>query len=293
MRDEVIRRVSDYEVGCWISVADPTKAEIDYLVKKFNLDEQNLLSGIDQNEIPRVDFAKEGIYIFVKTVLPNRNLQTFLILITNNFILTLSKSEPSFFEKIRSGEIKFVTTQKLKSLITLLSLMNKEFERTTMEIVKMVNARKAMFRDLTESEVNSLLSQEILLNNLLSSYHYLNLVYERLLSKVKFFEKDKEIVEDLIVEANQGFNLCKSSLKTISNIRNYYLIILSNKLNKILTILTIFTILISIPAAVSGIYGMNILLPLQKNPLAFWYIMFFISLIWIGFILYLRKIKLF
>ena len=117
----------------------------------------------------------------------------------------------------------------------------------------------------------------------------MRLIYERIMKKAKFFEADKEIIEDLMVEANQGFDLCKSSLKTISNIRDYYLVILSNKLNRIITVLTIFTILISIPAAISGIYGMNIALPLQKNPLAFSYIILLMVLIWMGMLFYFKK----
>ena len=137
-----------------------------------------------------------------------------------------------------------------------------------------------------------MLEQEDTLNDFVSSYYYINLLYERIIRKIKFFEQDKEILEDLIVEANQGFNLCKSSLKTISNIRSYYDILLSNKLNNIITILTIFTILISFPAAISGIYGMNIILPLQKNPFTFRYILIFVGIVWMGFILYLKKKKI-
>ena len=83
--------------------------------------------------------------------------------------------------------------------------------------------------------------------------------------KIEFFEEDKEFINDLIIESDQGMNLCRNALKTITNLRHYYYIILSNRLNRTLKILTIFTILISIIAAVSSVYGMNIKLPFQDN----------------------------
>jgi len=215
-----------------------------------------------------------------------------LIVKTKNFVLTLSKTEPIFIKEIIAEKINFITTQKLKCLIKIFSLINESFEKLTIEVVKRVQASRKANRELEEKELNALLDQENILNDLVSSYYYMNLLYERAVRRIKFFEQDKEIIEDLITESTQGLNLCKSFLKNISNVRSYYIIFLSNKLNKIITVLTIFTILISIPAAISGIYGMNIILPLSGNPLIFYYLILLIAGTWIGFILYLKKKKI-
>ena len=68
--------------------------------------------------------------------------------------------------------------------------------------------------------------------------------------------------------------------------RDYYSTKLSNDLNKKVTLLTIFTIFLTIPTLVSGIYGMNIVLPMQSFSgiliilgilvLGIWALMFFI-----------------
>ncbi len=290
--DRQIRSLPSFEIGCWISVIDPSPDEVDFLCKKFKLDKRNLLSGLDEYEIPRLDFINEDIYIFTKTILPERKLQTFLIVIGRNFILTLSKKEPTFFEKIFSGKIQIYTTQKLKTLIKLLFLINERFEKETTKVVKEVRASEIQRKEITEQQLEELLEKEDFLNNLVSSYYYLSLLYERMIKRIDFFEQDREMIRDLIEEINEGFDLCKSSLKTISNIRDHLTIILTNKLNKVITILTIFTILISLPAAISGIYGMNIALPLQKNPFAFHYIMGIIIFTWVSFIFYLRKNKI-
>jgi len=295
VRQKNIKKIPSFQIGCLINVVNPDKKEIDYLVKKFKLDRHNLRSGLDPNEIPRLDDVNNVKYIFTSFVsnVKKHSIDTYLIVIGGNFILTLSKNQPDFFKKILNDEIKFITTQKLKCLINLFSLINEGFEETTIDIIKSVQAKKRLsVNQIREEGINVLLEQEDTLNDFVSSYYYINLLYERIIKRINFYEQDKEILEDLIVEGNQGFNLCKSSLKTISNIRNYYTILLSNRLNNIITILTIFTILVSFPSAISGIYGMNLRLPLEKNPAAFYYILLFVGLSWVLFLSYLKKKKI-
>lgn len=293
IKDKSIRNIPGMEIGSWINVDNPSSEEIEYLVKKFKLDKRNLESGLDQNEIPHLDFVGNNAYFFAKNAFSEgeKGVETYLVVITKNFILSFSKTEPRFIKEILEGKIDFITTQKLKCLIRIFSLINNSFEKLTNNVVKTVQIKKKSAGELDEKELNVLLEQESLLNSLVSSYYYMNLLYERVVRKIKFFEQDKEILEDLITESTQGLNLCKSSLTGISNIRSYYVIFLSNRLNKTITILTVFTVIISVPAAISGLYGMNVLLPFAKNDFIFQYLALIIVGVWLGFILYLKKKK--
>ena len=91
VQQKSIKEIPNFQIGCWINVISPTKKEIEYLVKKFKLDERNLKSGLDPNEIPRVDFVGKVIYIFTNIVISveKHKVETFLIVVGKNFILTL------------------------------------------------------------------------------------------------------------------------------------------------------------------------------------------------------------
>ncbi|MDP7141355.1 MAG: magnesium transporter CorA family protein [Candidatus Woesearchaeota archaeon] len=290
-KDESLRKLSKFEKGCWIEVIDPSEKELSYLHKTFDLDKQNLISGTDKNEVPRVEFDDKDLYVILKIISPDdkKELHTFLIIITNDFVLTLSEHRPDFMEKIFEDKIGVITTQKPKCLLKLFSLINKDFERSTLAVVRSVNTKREAITNLSDRDIKALLEQESILNNFVSSYHYINLLYQRIVKNVKFFEEDKEFIKDLIIESQQGLDLCKSSLRTISNMRDHFVILLSNKLNRVITLLTIFTVFISVPAAISGIYGMNLGLPLQNNPFAFYYLAALIVVIWIGFIVFFKK----
>jgi magnesium transporter len=287
-----IKIIDSFENGCWINVVDPSSEEINFLCKKFKLEKRNILSGLDENEIPRLEFVEDNFCVFTKIILPVRRIQTFLIVIEKNFILTLSKEAPIFLERIFSGEVEAYTTQKLKSLIKILFLNDEVFEKETIKVVKSVQLLESQREEIMEEQLEDLLKKEKFLNNLVSSCYYLILLYERMIKKVDFFKEDEELIKDLIEEINEKFNICKSSLKTISNIRNHWTIILSNRLNKTITILTVFTIFITIPAAISGVYGMNVILPLQDNHFAFYCIVGIIVFTWVIFIGYLKKRKI-
>lgn len=290
IQDKALRQISQLEVGCWINVFDPTEEEINYLIQELALDDNNIESALDESELPRVDFIGENIYVFTKFIpdFTKSEVETHLIVITTNFILTLSKSRPPFINEIENGSVNFITTQKLKCLISLLFLNDDNLENASMNVVKKMQAYKKLV-ELKESDLNTLLEQEDFLNKLASSYHYMNLLYGRIRRKVEFFEQDNEILEDLIVEAVEGVNLCTSSLKTISNIRNYYVVYLSNKLNKTITTLTVGTIILSFATVIFGLFGMNVRLPFQDDMNIVYYLVGAVFVLCIGIIVYLKK----
>lgn len=289
--DKRLKKLTEFKVGCWINTINPTEEELQLLQTKFKLDKQNLLSGLDKDEIPRVEFEKEATYVLLKTApsTSQEGLDTILIVVADDFILTLTKKELSSLKYVEENKRKIVTTQRKRSLIDLFILINKDFEKTTREIVKEVNADKKQFKQLTEKDINDLLFFETKLNSLVSAYSHANLIYNKILKRIKFFERDKDIIEDLMIEAGQGLNLCKNSLKTITNIRNSVAIVLSNRLNKTITLLTILTVLIGISTAISGLYGMNVSLPFQHTAGVFYYLLALVAVIWIAFLILFKK----
>jgi magnesium transporter len=157
------------------------------------------------------------------------------------------------------------------------------------KIIKNVQKKKNIADTLKEEDIEDFLHEEDFLNNLISAYSYTNMLYSKMIRKIEFYEEDKEYIKDLMIESDQALNLCRNALKTISNIRHYYSIILSHKLNRTIKILTMFTILISIAAAVSSMYGMNIALPFQDSRLAFLIVIAIIAVIMVGFLYYFKK----
>ena len=87
------------------------------------------------------------------------------------------------------------------------------------------------------------------------------------------FNEDRELMEDLLIANNQLVESAQSILKTIQNIRSATEATLTQNLNYTIRILTATTVILTIPTLVSSLFGMNVKVPLQDHPYAFWLIL--------------------
>jgi len=65
----------------------------------------------------------------------------------------------------------------------------------------------------------------------------------------------------------------------------------TNKTNEIMKILTLISSIILPLTFLTGLYGMNVLLPLEKNSSTFWIIIFIMIAIGGGMVAYFRRQK--
>ena len=96
---------------------------------------------------------------------------------------------------------------------------------------------------------------------------------------MRLYEDDKDLIEDLELGSHELISLATSQLKTIRNIRDAYSTIATNNLNKVFRLMTVITILVGFSTLMTGIYGMNVELPLANTPHAFWVVLSIIAVL--------------
>ncbi len=285
-----LKSLDTYEKGCWVNAISPDTVELERLSSSFDLDMDLLLEGIDEHELARMDVFEKRVYVFIKILSPNeKKLVTLLVILGDDFLITVCREDANLVTVL--DKTKALTTRKLSFLMELLLEQNELLDKAIHKVVKSVQKKKSDTEHLSEDDMEKLLEEEEFLNTVISSHFYSNLLYMRMSKKLKFDSEDKNKLDDLIIETTQSLTLAKTSLKNISNLRNFYSIILTNRLNRTIKILTIFTIFVTIPAAISGFYGMNIALPFQSSPHAFWYVVGLVVAIWALFLVFLRRNK--
>ena len=297
LRDLSLRKLEKFEFGSWVHVTNPTKKEIDFLTDKFKLNKDDLADGLDIYENPRIEQEGENIYIFIRVPTERIEQETtsaFLIILADDTLITVSKFPLAIFDKIIESNINFITIQKSKFLLKLLSIVSRMYEVSVRNILKEVKASRRQLSRFDNKDIMNLVLNEDKLNDYLSSFSPLIDMYNRILKIkfIKFYKQDKELIEDLIIDLNQTLKTCEFSLKSISNMRDYYSTTLSSNINTIITILTVFTVFLTIPTVISSIYGMNVPLPLQHFQGFFWLFLFLVLLIWGILFLVLRRKKI-
>jgi magnesium transporter len=110
------------------------------------------------------------------------------------------------------------------------------------------------------------------LNEILSALIPYSSVLRNILNgkKIKLYEDDKDLIEDLSLSTNELIEQVKSRSKTLVNIRQAYEALATNDLNRTFKSLTSISIFLMVPAIMAGVYGMNIILPFQSDKNAFW-----------------------
>ncbi|HSC39822.1 MAG TPA: magnesium transporter CorA family protein, partial [Chitinophagaceae bacterium] len=83
-------------------------------------------------------------------------------------------------------------------------------------------------------------------------------------------EEEKEFLEDMIVDISQGLEMANIYTNILSSTLDAFASIINNNMNNVLKRLTSITIILSLPALVTGIYGMNVPIPYSTSQHAFY-----------------------
>ncbi|TFG32177.1 magnesium transporter CorA family protein [Candidatus Thorarchaeota archaeon] len=99
---------------------------------------------------------------------------------------------------------------------------------------------------------------------------------------------DVDILEELEVDLQQQVELGAIYRELIANAMSAYDSMVNHNLNKVIKTLTSVSLLVSVPTLIASIYGMNVGLPLENDPLAFVLIMVASLLITFPLLLFLK-----
>ncbi len=296
IKDAELRKLDSLEVGSWVSVVDPTKKEIKYLTETLGLDKKNVLDALDEYEVPRIEKDKNAAYVLIKVPVESKGIISTIpiaIFMTDRHILTITKQDNKVLQSIMEKNAKLYTTQKINLLIHIFLLASDVYENYLKQISKEIYIRKTKITELSNKDIVNLIKYEEVLNQFTSSFLPMANIFEKILDGkyLPLYKQDKDLIEDLLVNSRQTLDLCRTNMKTVVNIRDGYSTVMSNNLNKIIKFLTVFTILLAVPTTLSSLYGMNVALPLQSNPLTFSYIFITIFAFTLLLVLFFLKKK--
>ena len=297
VRDEQLKKIGKFKTGSWIYVEDPDKKELSQLAKKLSLEAGHLTDSTDPYEVPRLEIEKEAVYIFTRIPFSLENkiekitTVPLLVIISNNFIMTISQKPLYFIDKFLEGNIDFSTTQKTKLFLLIFSQINSSYNRNLTRIIRQVRTISIHLENIKNHDIVQFVMFEAVLNDFLSALNPTNNILKQLLSGkiLKLYENDKDLTEDLFLSNNQLIERSQMNLNIISNIRNAYSTIMTNNLNRVIKFLTALTIILNVPMIISSFYGMNVSLPLAGSPMAFWQISSFTLIITLILLLVFSK----
>jgi len=291
--------------GTWVNVLPPLRQEeFSELSEELDIPIDFLKDSLDIDERSRYEVSDNVKLIVIKTPTENNSFNEsdafyitipICIILTNGQIVTVNSFENEAIKKfLNSFQNRHPDKKNMMAL--------KVFEKITMnfqEYLKEINHRRNILEQkLYDANRNEELLQLMRIQKSLVYFVTALRSNELLMMKMArtdflgLNEDEKDFLDDLIIETSQALETAHTYTNILSSSLDAFASIISNNQNEVLKRLTTLTIFLSIPVLIASIYGMNVPLPFQHSPYAFWIpvmICFFI----LGFALfnYVRRIK--
>jgi magnesium transporter len=267
--------------GCNVALyLNPDEAEKRYLVNELKLDEHTLNSALDPDELSRMEFEPEHVAVIVNRP---RNYSA-----ADQFVFKVSSMGFFLFRDrlviVAQEDLQPLEGRHFQKITSVQDLLLKILYRTTqhyLEHLKIINA----IADSLESKLVHAMENRHLINLFAlekgmvyyhNAIHSNGVVIEKLkasAARIGFTPENLEHLDDLVIENSQ----CEKQAEIYSNIfaslMDARASIVNNNLSVLMKTLNIITITIMVPTFVVSLFSMNVGIPLEDRPWAFWVIM--------------------
>jgi magnesium transporter len=285
-RERALQEITEPRPGSWVVVSEPTVAELDRLTEQFGLDRDILDDAVDMYEAPRVDVEEGVVYIFTRYCYPEGKeiaTEPLLLAYTSDYLFTIGRVETKILDHLTHDRAEFVTTQKTKTVLQILTGINSSYSQQMTKIARRILQLRAKMRQsqLTTQEFVGIIELEEDLNEFLSALQPQALLFNALLSGkyLRLYEEDKDYIEDIERSTDELITQVQGRLRTLVNMRQAYDAIATTNLNNTFKRLTSIAIFLTIPTIVGGLWGMNVPVPFASDSYAFFGVLAIISVL--------------
>lgn len=284
----------------WVDAADVNDVEIDQLVDQYNLDPNIVYDVRDVNELPRVEYSKNEVYVFVR--LPQRkngrklHVSPLLCIASKNWFITTSRAKTVAPESVALSTIPVSTNDSATLLLGVIAGTVAAYETDLQHTISLVadTAKRLSSHEVTNQDFIHFVAVEDDLNTYKMNLRNLRVVASRLRdnSHEIFDAGSLEALDDIALHIDQLLAGVESSATNVESIRNAYTTIANNKLNQRMKTLTVFTVLITLPNVIYGMFGMNVAFPLSTAPWAYAVIVGFTICLTVGVYAVAKRMKI-
>ena len=289
LETNTLNELKEMEEDCWIHLVHPTLDEVKQVCAKTGADERLISKVLDEEELSRIEVEGESTLIVLNIPYlvdhAHKNKYRPLplgIIHTNRYIITIILKENKLFEDFENGNVRdFHTEKKTRFTIQLLLRISQGYLFGLDEMNKDIERQEHQLAKATKNqELIEMLNIEKSLVYFMGSLKYNQATLERL-SKgnvIPFYEEDKDLLEDAMIESNQAIEMATIYKEIMASTTETYASIISNNLNVIMKFLAGITIVFSVPTMVASFMGMNVPLgDFATNPASF-FVLILISL---------------
>lgn len=296
----------------WIHLVDPDEKQIDKLVDKYDLHEiieQDFLDFTTQDKIDTYDDC-----LFLVMRFPKYNTRTkkhfanqMHAILWKNFIITVTSYVTNNVEKIQNqyreeiAEAEDDEKFKLSPYYILYKIIDAMYDKVltwmtkfNQDLVKIEDSAmdESSVTPETLSELLIKKRSAVLMKHIITPHS--EILSELQTATMNFYEWDLDVYfEDLQYKTDKILSLVSIAYENTESLFDVSDTLTTIRTNKTISILTIFTVILWILTRISGLYGMNVVLPAQNAFWVFWRLLGWMIAIAILTMLYFKRKKWF
>jgi magnesium transporter len=279
IKDGKLTEIGAGEAPVWVYTA-PDEAERKFLVEQLKIDEHTLNSALDPDELSRLEFEPEHAAMIFKRPKHYTAQDNFLFRVVSTGVF-LFKDRLII---VRADEAALFDGRPFLKIQSVQDVLLKLIYRAISHFVEHLRAINLISTEL-EQQINLSMENTYLLNLFTlekSLVYYLNAINSNgvLIDKLRnnaaklgLTQENVEFLDDILIENNQCRGQTEIYSQVLAGLMDARASIISNNLNVRIKALTIITIVIMLPTLVVSIFSMNVHIPMEMYPHAFWIIM--------------------
>jgi magnesium transporter len=276
--DAEFEQIQDFRPGSWIYCKEANLEDLAQIAKMISLDIADIRDSLDKYELPRIETVGETMIFFMRHP-GNLELglytETLTMIFTSDFVIAISPHRSELVEHLLTSSNSLGIKQRAKLILHILLKVTQEYTSNIKRVRHSILGSEEPTQVIDSNAIIVLTKNEEILNQYLTSLVPMRNVLEAMATSrhMNFYEKDLDLLEDLMIAIRQSEDICRVNIKSIRSLRDSYHIIFTNDVNRTIKLLTALTIVFSIPTIIASIYGMNVVLPFQTSPHAFLIVM--------------------
>lgn len=287
-----LEQLSEFTDGCWVNAIDPTSDEIERLMSQ-GIPQDYITYPLDMDEQARTEREDDGKMLILIRIpffqgenvdIPYITIPLGIIL-TDQMIITVCRRPNSLISEFTSGKVRNLSTGKrIRFVLQLLFQNAVKFLAFLRQINKLTeDVEDRLQQSMKNKEVLELLKYQKSLVYFATALKSNEVLLERLQRTQLFrlYPDDEDLLEDVITENQQAIEMVNISSSILTSMMDAFASIISNNLNVVMKFLASVTILVSLPAIITGFYGMNVHLPFQNMNEA-WLLILGVILLMVG-----------
>ena len=261
-----------------IDVTNPSMHEIKALHEKCKISMKDINACLDPYESPRVKQTKDYMMLIYSKFDCNKDTRSCTpigFFVTKRFVVVIHKQPIPFLQEL---DVQAVVTKELFKAgteVLLFKVLDQLIKQKAKVLEEIEDEIEGLEDDVLDSPTQSFMREIFALKNKLL-YLRKSIVGNRAIMTSLVKEatlKEKGLFAELSVDAMQLSDMAEMYRERLTSLVEIYMSVVSNRINQVMKSFTVIASVLLLPMLVSGVYGMNISLPFQQHPQAFWIVL--------------------